>query len=105
MKNPAVKGKRSAIFFGVLTLISFCAIFFLVPLGTFTIWISVGATIYFLFMMIWFLIPPPKKQFTRKKFNPQDEEIRAHIAFHTPILISMFLGAILLVLVILFFAM
>jgi hypothetical protein len=105
MKNPAVKGQGSAIFFGALALISFCAIFFLVPLGNFTIWISVGLTLYFLFMMVWCLIAPPKKRFTRKKFNPQDEAIRAHIAFHTPILISMFLGAILLVLVILFFAM
>lgn len=105
MKNPAVKGKRSAIFFGALALISFGAIFFFVPLGYFTIWMSVGATVYFLFMMIWSLIPPPKKQYTKMRLSPQEQATKAHIAFHMPILISMFLGALLVVVVILFFVM
>ena len=100
-----MKGKTSAVFFGVLTLVSFCGIFFLVPLGSFTIWISVGATIYFLFMMIWSLVPPPRKQFTKKKISPQEAATKAHIAYHMPILISVFLGAVLLVLLILFFVM
>jgi membrane protein YdbS with pleckstrin-like domain len=104
MKTPAVKGKRTSVFFAILTAICFSTCFILVPLGGFIIWIFSGACVFFLFMAIYSLIPPPKPRYTKTRFDPKEEELKAHIAFHAPIMISMFLGAILLVVIILFFA-
>ena len=103
MKTPAVKGKTPSIFFAVLTVLCFSACFILAPLGSFVIWIFGGACLFFLFKAIYSLIPPPKPQFTKKKFDPREEEMKAYIKYHTQILISLFLGGVLLVVVILFF--
>jgi hypothetical protein len=97
--------KTWPLFFGLLTIVSFCAIFILAALGNFTIWVSIGATVYFAFMTVWSLLPAPRKQFTRKRFDPKEEERREYIRFHTRLLINIFLAAILLVVVILWFAL
>lgn len=101
MKSINIK----ALIFGVLSVIAFSACFILVPLGTFTIWITVGATVYFLFLTIYSLIPPRKKAFIKKKLHPSEEEMRQYIRFHLRMLVSLFLGATLLVLIILWFVL
>ena len=103
MKIPVEKRKRNALVFAMLTVLSFCAIFFLAALGTFTIWISTGATAYFLFMAIWSLIPFHRKRITRKKLNPRQVADQAYIKFHLWMLLNLFLAAILLLIVFWFF--
>jgi glucan phosphoethanolaminetransferase (alkaline phosphatase superfamily) len=100
-----IPGKTRSFVFGFLTFGSFCAIFIFAPLGAFTIWVSIGSTLYFAFMTVWSLVPPPAKQFTKKRFDPKEEERKAYIRFHTRMLINLFLAAILLVVVILWFAL
>lgn len=103
MKTPVNKGKRNALLFAVLTVLCFSACIILAPLGSFMVWIFSGATLFCLFMAIYSLIPPPKPQFTKKRIDPKQEEMKAYIRYHTQILISLFLGGILLVVMILFF--
>ena len=103
MKTPAVSGKQKSLFFALLTIVCFCACFIFSPLGGFMVWIFTGATLYFLFMAIYSLVPVAKHQHMRKRINPKDEEAKAYIRYHTQILVSIFLGGVLLVVVILFF--
>ena len=98
-------GKTRAIISGFLTVASFCAIFIFAPLGGFTIWLSVGATLYFGFMTVWSLIPPPAAPPRKKRFDPKEEERREYIRFHTRMLINLFLVAILFVVILLGFVL
>jgi|SRR5690348_14548571 hypothetical protein len=98
--------KTRAIVFGFLTVASFCAIFIFAPLGGFTIWLSLGATLYFGFMTVWSLIPVTEAQPAKKRrFDPKEEERREYIRFHTRMLINLFLFAILFVVILLWFVL
>ncbi len=101
MIGSSLNPRKKALLFGTLASISFFASFILAPLGNFAVWIFGGAAVYFLFLSIYSLIPPERKQFTKTRFDPRQAETKAYIAFHKPILISVFLAGILLVLVIL----
>ena len=83
----------------MLSVIAFSACFILARLGSFTIWITVGATVYFLFLTIYSLVPPPGKTFIKRKHDPKEAEMKEYIRFHLRMLISLFLGATLLVLI------
>ena len=89
----------------MLSLVSFSACFILVPLGAFTLWMTVGATVYFTFLTIYHLIPPQKKAFIKKKVNTKDAAMKEYVKFHLSMLLSLFLGATLLVMIILWFAL
>ena len=105
---------RRGKWFAVLTFIFLCSCFILVPLGGFFIWISIGATVYCAFYSIYnFVIADsaPKsihqRQGTEKKRKEteKERELREYIRRHLTILISMMLGALLLVIIFwLFFA-
>ncbi len=89
--------------FGAFAAACFVVAFVLHPLGSFVIWIFGGATVYCLFMMIFHLVPPGKKRYS-KKVDPNEAANRAYIAYHLPIIISLLLGGLLLALIIVFFA-
>ena len=90
---------------------SIVAIFlFVVTLGSaaseaYLIWLFSGATIYFAFLAVYFLVLSSKAKFPyrKKKETEQDRQIQEHVRYHLPIIISIMLGGILLVLVALFF--
>lgn len=96
---------RRAWFYGGLALVSFCSCFGLAPLGSFFIWISVGMTLFFGFMSIYSGILSSEKKPLRKKRkpDPKEEELKAYIRFHIPILISVLLGGLLIVVIFLVF--
>jgi Ca2+/Na+ antiporter len=95
--------KRRAIVFAILVFFFFCSIFILAPLGSFFVWISVGATLYCAFYSIYNLVLKSNhsvaKPKTAKKSSPDERSIQEHVRYHLPYLISMFLAALLLVLV------
>jgi uncharacterized membrane protein YdfJ with MMPL/SSD domain len=106
MKNPVPSGKRKAVLFGTLTVLAFSACIIFAPLGSFTIWITLGATVYFLFMAIYSLIPHgPEKQFVKKRYDPKAAEMKAYIERHTRILVGIFLGTLFFVLIFLWFVL
>ena len=85
---------------------------FLIALGAGTggneiylMWILGGAVVYFASLAVYYLVLSSKARFPyrKKKETRQDREIREHIRYHLPIIISMMLGGILVVLIILFF--
>lgn len=90
--------------FGVFAAACFMVAFVLNPLGSFIIWIFGGATVYCLFMMIFHLVPPAKKQHS-KKVDPKEAANRAYMAYHLPIVISVLLGGLLVALIIVFFSL
>jgi len=99
-----IKSKRYAIFFGILSVVSVSLCVILAPLGSFVVWIFGGITVFALFMMVFNLIPPPRVQYTKRKLTRQEEETRAHIAFHLPLVISLLLAGLLVALIVIFFA-
>lgn len=101
MKTPVMTDKRRAFLFAVLTIVCFFASFIFAPLGSFMVWIFGGATLYFLFMSIYTLIPQQQKQFAQRRFDPRQAETKAYIASQKPILLSVFLAGLLLLIVIL----
>ena len=104
MNTLKIKSKRFAIFFGVLSVVSVSLCFILAPLGSFVIWIFGGISVFAIFMLVFNLIPPPRVQYTKRKLTRQEEETRAHIAFHLPLVISLLLAGLLVALVVVFFA-
>jgi O-antigen/teichoic acid export membrane protein len=104
MNTLKIKHKRYAIFFGILSVASISLCFILAPLGSFVIWIFGGMTVFAIFMMIFSFIPPPKVQYKKRKLTPQEEETKAHIAFHLPLVISLLLAGLLVALIVVFFA-
>ena len=96
----STRERRKAGFYAALASLTFCGIFFLVPLGSFTIWITVGATLYFLFMTIYTLVPyaPPASRKTGRRVDPKEEEMRAYIRRHLSILATLFAISVFLVL-------
>ena len=104
MKRPKIKSKRHATFFGVLSAIGLSLCFILGPLGSYVIWIFGGITFFSVFMTIFKLIPQPEIRKTKRKLSRQEEENRAHIAFHLPLVISLLLAGLLLALIVVFFA-
>jgi hypothetical protein len=101
MKTPVITEKKRSFLFAALSVISFFACFILAPLGGFMVWIFGGAFVYFLFMAIYSLVPPKRQQFIKKRFDPRQEETKAYIASHKPILVTVFVAGIALVLAIL----
>ncbi|HEX8040216.1 MAG TPA: hypothetical protein VF490_13755 [Chryseosolibacter sp.] len=100
--NASTNGRRKrALVFAALACVSFCASYILAPLGNFAVWIFGGATVYLLFLAIYALVPGRSSSYRKTRFNPREEETRAYIAFHKPILTSVFLAGVLLVLFIL----
>lgn len=101
MKTPVVTEKRKPFLFGFLMMICFFACFLFAPLGSFMVWIFGGATVYFLFMSVYSMIPSERRRSVGRRLDPRQAETRAYIATHIPILISMFLGGLLFVIVML----
>jgi hypothetical protein len=105
MKTPVVTAKNKAGLFGLLAVASFCGIFFLAPLGGFTVWLTLGATVYFTFMTIYSLVHRNVRPAVRPRFDPGEDEMKAYIKKHTTILIGIFLGALFFVMIFLFFVL
>ena len=103
MKSQSIKRKNSPAIFAILALISVSSCFILNPLGNFIIWIFGGTAIFCVFMMIFHLIPPVKKQYS-KKMTPREISDKAYIAFHMPLVISLLLLGLLIALMVVFFA-
>jgi glucan phosphoethanolaminetransferase (alkaline phosphatase superfamily) len=102
--NPTPQGsKGKAAFFASLAVVSVFTCFILAPLGGFIGWIFGGVATYSLFLSVYLLIP--RQRFTRARHDPRQAETKAYIAFHMPILLSLFGFAFLLVLVILLLAL
>ena len=104
MSTLKIKSQRYAIFFGILSVVSACLCFVLAPLGSFVIWIFGGLTVFAIFMMVFNLVPPPRVQHKKRKLTQQEEETKAHIAFHLPLVISLLLAGLLVALIVVFFA-
>ena len=104
MDRLKIKSKGYATFFGVLSAISLSLCFILGPLGSYVIWIFGGLTLFSVFMAIFKLIPQPKIRNTRRRLTRQEEENRAYIAFHLPLVISLLLAGLLVALIVVFFA-
>lgn len=73
----------------------------LAPLGAFLVWIFGGAFVYFMFLAIYTLVPPKRKQFIKRRLDPRQAETKAYIAAHKPVLVTVFVAGIALVLAIL----
>ena len=104
MNAPRIRSKRYAIFFGVLSVLSVSLSIILAPLGSFILWIFGGIAAFAIFMMVFKLIPPPNVRYTKRKLSPQEEETRAYIAFHLPLVVSLLLAGLLVALIVVFFA-
>src|SRR5688572_20091909 len=105
MKTRAATKSNKAALFALLTVVSFCSIFFFAPVGGFTVWITVGCTIYFLFLSIYSLVHAPAKPYTRPRHDPKEDEMKSYIRRHMRILLGMFLGALIFVLIFLWFVL
>jgi hypothetical protein len=95
--------KRRAITFAILSFIFFCSIFIFSPLGSFFVWISIGGTLYCMFYSIFNLVLRSKSGTTipykSRKQTASERSVEEHMRYHLPILISLFLGGLLLVLI------
>lgn len=103
MNQTSARSGNKAVFFAAMAIVSVFACFILAPLGDFVGWIFGGFAGYFLFLSIYSLIP--RTRFTRKRYDPRQEEMKTYIAFHTRILGTVFLAAILIAAVILSFVL
>lgn len=104
MKKSSTVDGRNTFLFAFLTVLCFGGCFVLLPLGTFTIWITAGGTVYFLFLTVYSLLSkPPNHKFRRKRADPNADEKKAYIQFHLRILLIMFLLAALFVIALLWF--
>ena len=100
--------KRRGKWFIVFAFIFLCASFALAPLGGFFIWISVGGTVYCAFYSIYnFVVANSSKAEVqqsgqterRRRETEKEREMREYIRRHLTILVSMMLGALLLVII------
>lgn len=92
---------KKALVLAALASVSFCASYILAPLGNFIVWILGGTTVYLLFLAIYALVSGRRAPYRKTRYSAREEETRAYIAFHKPILTSVFLAGVLLVLFIL----
>jgi hypothetical protein len=100
--------RRRGRWFIVFAFIFLCATFALAPLGGFFIWISVGGTVYCTFYSIYnFVIASSAAKVIqqggqtgrRRRETEKEREMREYIRRHLTILVSMMLGALLLVII------
>lgn len=100
--------KRRGKWFAALTFIFLGSCFIFAPLGGFFIWISIGSTVYCAFFSIYnFVIansaqtavPHGTRAAKQRKETEKERELREYIRRHLTILISMMLGALLLVII------
>ena len=97
--------KRNSRWFGLLAIIFFIACFVPLPMGNFVVWICIGATLYFVFLAIYYLVLAEKAKypFRKKKLTPQEIETREYVRAQLPIVISILLGGLLIALTIWWF--
>jgi glucan phosphoethanolaminetransferase (alkaline phosphatase superfamily) len=96
---------RKSIGCAILAVVFFVSCFIRVPLGNFFVWVSIGATAYFVFLTIYFMVMASKAKypFAKKKLTKQEVETREYIRSQLPILISILLGGVLIAVVVWFF--
>lgn len=94
--------KGNSRWFALLAIVFFITCFVPLPLGNFFILISIGATLYFVFLTIYYLVLAEKAKypFRKKKLTSQDIETREYVKAHLPIAISILLGGLLIALTI-----
>ena len=97
------KGRACA----VIAIFLFLCCFAVGVLGTYLIWIFAGASLYFIFLAIYYFVLSAQAKYPyRKKYKETEQEkaVKAHIRLHLPIVISVLLGgALIALLVALFF--
>lgn len=100
--------RRRGRWFIVFAFIFLCASFALAPLGGFIIWISVGGTVYCVFYSVYnFVVANSTAQEARqgnqtkkrRRETEKEREMREYVRRHLTILVSMMLGALLLVII------
>ena len=87
-----------------LTLFFLVCCFVVSSLDSFFVWLSIGVTLYFAFLSIYYWVQSVQRPVAVKhKPTAQELETRAYIAKHLPMVISLLLGGLLLALIILLY--